>query len=67
MNIGIIGIGAIGGTIARKLAKAGHSVKVANNHGKDSVSDFALRSTAVSSTILGILKDRTCQDFYKVI
>lgn len=34
MNFGIIGVGAIGGTIAKKLAKAGHSVKVANSRGK---------------------------------
>lgn len=41
MKIGIIGIGAIGGTIARKLAKKGHFVKVANSRGKDSVKEFA--------------------------
>lgn len=41
MKIGIIGIGAIGGTIARKLAEKGHFVKVANSRGKDSVKEFA--------------------------
>ncbi len=41
MKIGIIGIGAIGGTIARKLAEKGHEVKVANSRGKDSVKEFA--------------------------
>lgn len=41
MKIGIIGIGAIGGTIARKLANAGHDVKVANSRGKDAVKEFA--------------------------
>lgn len=41
MKIGIIGIGAIGGTIAKKLAEKGHSVKVANSRGKDSVKEFA--------------------------
>ena len=41
MNISIIGVGAIGGTIARKLAKAGHYVKVANSRGKDAVKEFA--------------------------
>lgn len=41
MKIGIIGIGAIGGTIARKLAEKGHYVKVANSRGKDAVKEFA--------------------------
>lgn len=41
MNISIIGIGAIGGTIAKKLADAGHHVKVANSRGKDAVKEFA--------------------------
>ena len=41
MKIGIIGIGAIGGTLARKLAEKGHFVKVANSRGKDSVKEFA--------------------------
>lgn len=41
MKIGIIGIRAIGGTIAKKLAKKGHFVKVANSIGKDSVKEFA--------------------------
>lgn len=30
MKIGVIGIGAIGSTIARKLAVVGHEVKVTN-------------------------------------
>lgn len=51
MNIGIIGIGTIGGTIARKLAKAGHNIKVANNHGKDFVRDFAMEIGATPSDI----------------
>ena len=51
MNIGIIGIGAIGGTIARKLAKAGHTVKVANNHGKEAVKDFAEEIGAIPSDL----------------
>lgn len=54
MNIGIIGIGAIGGTIARKLAKAGHNVKVANNQGKDAVREFALEIGAIPSDLTEI-------------
>jgi len=51
MNIGIIGIGAIGGTIARKLVKTGHSVKVANSRGKDAVKDFASEIGAAPSDL----------------
>ncbi len=54
MNIGIIGIGAIGGTIAKKLAKAGHFVKVANSHGKDAVKVFASTIGAAPSDLADI-------------
>ncbi len=54
MNIGIIGIGAIGGTIAKKLVKAGHTVKVANSRGKEAVRDFAAEIGAVPSDIASI-------------
>ncbi len=49
MNIGIIGIGAIGGTLAKKLAKAGHTVKVANSRGKKAAEDFAVEIGAFPS------------------
>lgn len=54
MNIGIVGIGAIGGTIAKKLVKAGHTVKVANSRGKDAVKDFAAEIGAVPSDLADI-------------
>lgn len=41
MKIGIIGIGNIGGTLARKLSAAGHEVRVANSRGADAVREFA--------------------------
>ncbi|OPH34899.1 3-hydroxyisobutyrate dehydrogenase [Moraxella lacunata] len=41
MNIAVIGIGQIGGTIAQKLAQAGYNVSVANSKGVDGVRDFA--------------------------
>jgi len=41
MKIGIIGIGNIGGTLARKLAAAGHEVRVANSKGAEAVRPFA--------------------------
>ncbi|WP_442967885.1 NADPH-dependent F420 reductase [Rhizobium sp. GR12] len=41
MKIGSIGIGHIGGALARKLASAGHEVRVANSKGADAVRPFA--------------------------
>jgi predicted dinucleotide-binding enzyme len=41
MKIGIIGVGNIGGTLARKLVSAGHEVRVANSKGADDVRPFA--------------------------
>ena len=41
MNIGIIGTGKIGGTLAEKLAAAGHDVAIANAHGPHSLEDKA--------------------------
>ena len=41
MQIGIIGTGNIGGTIARKLSAAGHDIRVANSSGREGVRQFA--------------------------
>jgi hypothetical protein len=41
MKIGIIGTGNIGSTLARKLAKAGHSVFIANSRGPESLQSLA--------------------------
>lgn len=57
MKIGIIGVGAIGGTIAGKLAKKGHCVKVANSRGKESVKEFADEIRGIPSDINEISKD----------
>ena len=40
MEIGIIGAGCIGGTLARKFAAAGHRVRVANSKAPSSLTDF---------------------------
>lgn len=37
MKIGILGAGSIGATLARKLAAAGHGVKVANSRGPETI------------------------------
>ena len=57
MEIGIIGVGAIGGTIAKKLVIAGHNVKVANSRGKDAVKDFADEIGAIPSDLNEISED----------
>ncbi len=42
MKIGILGAGNIGKTLARKLAQAGHDVKVANSRGPETIAADAL-------------------------
>jgi predicted dinucleotide-binding enzyme len=51
MNIGIIGTGNIGGTLARKLTAAGHHVRVANSKGKDNVAEFAKQIGATAADV----------------
>ena len=51
MKIGVIGIGAIGGTIAKQLAESGHYIKVANSRGKDAVKEFAEEIGAEASDL----------------
>jgi predicted dinucleotide-binding enzyme len=41
MKVGIIGAGNIGSTLARRLAKAGHSVLIANSRGPETLQDLA--------------------------
>lgn len=41
MNIGIIGAGNIGATLARKLARAGHAVRIANSRGPETLRGLA--------------------------
>lgn len=51
MKIGIIGAGNIGATLARKLVKAGHSVRIANSREPETLVRFAeeIRAKAVPS------------------
>jgi predicted dinucleotide-binding enzyme len=48
MNIGIIGSGNIGAELARKLSAAGHTVKLANSRGPESLKDI-VDGTAISA------------------
>jgi len=57
MNIGIIGTGAIGGTIAKKMVAAGHNVKISNSDQDDKLKARALELGASAATIENIVKD----------
>jgi 8-hydroxy-5-deazaflavin:NADPH oxidoreductase len=50
MKIGIIGAGTIGGTLAKKLAAAGHDVKVANSRGPETIGADVLATGAKAVT-----------------
>ncbi len=41
MKIGVIGIGEMGGTLARRWSKKAHTVRVANSRGAEAVRKFA--------------------------
>ncbi len=53
MKIGVIGIGAVGGVIARRLAENGHEVRVANSRGVEAVRDFANKIGAIATDAKG--------------
>jgi len=50
MEIGIIGVGNIGGTLARQLAALGHDVKIANSRGPETLTDMAAEIGATAAT-----------------
>jgi NADPH-dependent glutamate synthase beta subunit-like oxidoreductase len=50
MNIGIIGAGAIGGTLAGQLTKLGHTVYLANSRGPETLTDLATKTGAKAVT-----------------
>ncbi|MGH9479589.1 MAG: NAD(P)-binding domain-containing protein, partial [Terriglobales bacterium] len=51
MNIGIIGAGHIGGTLARRFTAAGHSVAIANSRGPASLAALAAELGATAVTV----------------
>jgi predicted dinucleotide-binding enzyme len=57
MKIGIIGTGNIGTTLVRKLAKAGHAIKMANSRGAESLKDLAAETGAKALTAQAAIKD----------
>lgn len=57
MKIGIIGTGAIGGTLAKKMVAAGHHVKVNNSGTNDKLNARAAELGASPSSIENVVKD----------
>ena len=51
MKIGIIGAGHIGGTLARRLARLGHEVSIANSRGPETLAKLAQESGAKAVTV----------------
>lgn len=58
MKIGIIGAGHIGGTLARRLAKLGHEVSVANSRGPETLAKLANESGARAVTVTEAARDK---------
>ena len=52
MNIGIIGAGMIGETLARRLVQLGHDVAIANSRGPETMRDLASEVGAAAVTAL---------------
>ncbi|KQP15372.1 NAD(P)-binding domain-containing protein [Methylobacterium sp. Leaf93] len=57
MKIGILGAGNIGTTLARKLAKSGHEIKVANSRGPETIDQQILTYGAQAATAQNTVKD----------
>src|SRR5258708_25000600 len=57
MNIGVIGPGNIGEVIIRKLRDAGHSVKMANARGPESLKDLAAKTGAIPVSVEEVVRD----------
>jgi predicted dinucleotide-binding enzyme len=51
MDIGIIGSGQIGGTLARKLTALGHNVSIANSRGPASLTELSAETGAKAVTV----------------
>lgn len=57
MKIGIIGAGAIGGLLAAKWVKRGHSVSLANSRGPASLAELAAKIGARAVTVEDAVRD----------
>ena len=52
MRIGVIGAGNMGGTLARRLAKLGHQVSIANSRGPESLTALAAEIGATPVSVV---------------
>jgi predicted dinucleotide-binding enzyme len=43
LKIGVIGVGQIGGVVARELAANGHEVRISNSRGADAVKEMGAK------------------------
>jgi 8-hydroxy-5-deazaflavin:NADPH oxidoreductase len=57
MKVGILGTGSIGSTLAEKLSRAGHQVKVTNTRDMAELQKIATRLGAAAATIEDVVKD----------
>src|SRR6476659_11457079 len=57
MKIGIIGTGNIGSTLARKLTRAGHSIRIANSRGPETLKELARETGAKAMTAQEAVQD----------
>ena len=57
MKIGIIGTGAIGGTIAKKMAEAGHNVKINNSDSTEKLNSRAEELGVAAADQKDVVKD----------
>ena len=58
MNIGIIGAGNIGGTLARKFFSLGHRVAVSNTRGPASLAAFAANNGIIPVELRQVVRDK---------
>src|SRR5215510_14564211 len=52
MRIGVIGAGNMGGTLARRLARLGHQVSIANSKGPESLTALAAEIGATPVSVV---------------
>ena len=57
LRIGIIGAGNIGQPLARLFTQAGHTVKIANSRGPETLADIAQRTGATAATVEEAVKN----------
>lgn len=57
MKIGIIGTGAIGSILAKKLSAAGHQIKVTNTRAMPELEKIAAGVGATAATLQDVIKD----------